>query len=197
MKTEFKVIEPVVAWVAFSPQERHFEQALNFTLKHEGGLSTYPADRGNRGGNATNFGITQQTYNAFRREQGLPLRNTRELLQEEARTIYYEKFWKVSKSDILPHPLSMIHFDTAVNIGPARANKMLQDSLGVTPDGIIGPVTKRALLKSDKQQIVKEYLNLREQYYRDIASSGNNRVFLKGWLNRVQDLRRAIRETLS
>lgn len=47
-----------------------FEACLPFVLKEEGGYSNTPGDHGG----ATNYGIIQREYNAYRDKKGLILR---------------------------------------------------------------------------------------------------------------------------
>ena len=49
---------------------QNFQKALKLVLAHEGGWSDHPEDPGG----ATNFGVTQRVYDAFRRNRGNPRR---------------------------------------------------------------------------------------------------------------------------
>ncbi len=170
-----------------------YERALRFVLHAEGGINASAADSGNRGGNVTNHGVTQAVYNDWRREKGLPYRSTREITLNEVKELYYEDFWLASGSNLLPYPLDVIHFDAAVNKGPRRAILLLQRSLGVKEDGLIGNKTKSAYLKAEKTQLTKKYLHVRAKYYKDISAKNQNQIFLRGWLNRLTALEKFIR----
>ena len=78
---------------------RHsFPEALTLVLRHEGGYVNHPDDPGG----ATNKGVTQGTYNAFRRSRGLPTRSVRELTGDELKTVYRQNYWDKVLGDDLP-----------------------------------------------------------------------------------------------
>ena len=56
-----------------------FAQALPVILKHEGGYVTDPVDRGG----ATNFGVTQATYDAWRASVREKVRPVKEITTDE------------------------------------------------------------------------------------------------------------------
>lgn len=166
-----------------------YDYCLRHVLGAEGGLSDHPLD----GGGRTNFGVTQDTYDDYRMSHGRPVRPVDEIEREEVRQIYWT-YWRDGKCSQLPEPLDLYVFDMAVNSGARRAIKTLQQCLGVTPDGIYGPQTDRALKEEVASgtigHIADAYLNLREDYYEIIVERNpSQHVFLHGWLNRVDRLR--------
>lgn len=117
-----------------------FQQVIALVLKHEGGFQNVPSDRGNwttgvvgqgelRG---TNFGISAMAY---------PSLDIRSLTREQAVAIYHRDYWQLVRGDELPFALACVTMDAAVNSGPRRAIEWLQRALGVTADGVLGPVT--------------------------------------------------------
>jgi len=170
-----------------------FEKALSHVLRFEGGYSDHPHDPGG----ATNFGITQATYDAWRSSQGLMLVPVKDITRQEVETIYRERYWQPARCDELPASLRLLHFDAAVNCGVANAIKFLQRALGVTADGIIGPITRRALQNAPESLLAHDLLWERLRYYHAISARSRPdgrdlRVFLLGWLARVLDLRSRI-----
>ncbi|MEW6492094.1 MAG: S8 family serine peptidase [Cyanobacteriota bacterium] len=158
-----------------SVQPADFAKALAFVLRWEGGYSNHPSDPGG----ATNKGITQNTYNAYRTSKGLAAQDVRLITQQEVEDIYFTRYWKASGSDQLTSRLAMVHFDTAVNMGVGGASSLLQQA--------------RQSSNGDEMSVVRRYLDLREARYRAIvANSPSMGVFLQGWLNRLNDLRRAV-----
>jgi lysozyme family protein len=112
-------------------------------MKHEGGFTRNPKDRGNwtsgtigvgelRG---TNRGISAMRY---------PTEDIANLTRTRARALYHADFWNAVRGDELPPALAPMVFDFAVNSGPARAVPMLQQVLLVQADGVIGPRTLAA-----------------------------------------------------
>lgn len=142
-----------------------FATALTQVLRYEGGFVQDPDDPGG----ATNRGVTQGTYDSWRRRQGLPVRPVREIGNEEVSAIYREDYWFKSGADKLPMPLALVHFDTAVNMGVGAANALLAGAKGDTA----------------------AYLDLRrERYQKIIQARPTSAKFLKGWLARVESLAR-------
>lgn len=167
-----------------------FNQALPFVLRMEGGYVDDPDDRGG----ATNYGVTQATYDAWNDSRGHPRRPVKQITKTEVDAIYHSRYWVDGKCDALPWPLSAAHFDACVNHGIGNAAKMLQQAVGATVDGEIGPKTlaaaARAWTKSD--DVLEDLLWTRLDFYYRI-SKGTQVKFLRGWLRRVIHLR----ETLS
>jgi len=74
--------------VEFNSMNEHFELALSFTRKWEGGFVNHPADPGGK----TNFGITQRVFDAWRKSWGLPTLDVRMIGREEVAQIYFHNY---------------------------------------------------------------------------------------------------------
>lgn len=143
-----------------------FEIALGYTLKFEGGYVNNPVDPGG----ATNKGITQSVYDAYRVQKNLPKQHVKLIFDTEVKEIYLNQYWNVAGCDKLEDKLSIVVFDAAVNHGPGRAKKWLM----ITTDP-------------------KKYLDIRQEFFKKIvANKPSQSIFLKGWLNRVEGLRKII-----
>lgn len=165
------------------------DAALAFVLRWEGGFVDHPADPGGR----TNKGVTQKVYDAWRRRQGLAPQDVRRITNEEVHAIYQADYWIPPRCDLLDEPLDVVQFDTAVNMGVGRAVRLLQSSAGCGVDGDFGPGTKRAVEGCDRGELLVRYCNAREAFYRRLAAKKPELgVFLKGWLNRLNALRRRL-----
>lgn len=137
-----------------------FRKALDFILAAEGGYVNNPNDFGGE----TNFGITKSTYDAYRKQKSLPKQSVKFISSNEIEEIYYKKYYLASGADKLTDKkLALVHFDTAVNMGISRANNLLTLSHGN----------------------VQEYLRLRKDKYIQFANVPSQKIFLKGWLNRI------------
>lgn len=165
-----------------------FDEAMKFVLRWEGGFVDHPADPGGR----TNKGVTQLVYQRWRERQGLPPRDVKLIDDAEVKAIYESGYWIPPRCDLLSGPLDLVQFDTAVNMGPGRAVRFLQQAVGCGVDGDFGPNTERAVQRCDPGTAVTAYCDVREQFYRRIvANKPSQQVFLKGWLNRLNSLRKA------
>lgn len=101
-----------------------FSDALAFVLKWEGGYTVSPGDPGG----ATNMGITQFTYDSWRRSRGLPKQSVAHLTREEAAEIYRTRYWDAVGCSTMPPALALMAFDCAVNQGVGRAKELLKVS---------------------------------------------------------------------
>lgn len=167
-----------------------FGEALAFTLLWEGGYAHVAGDRGG----ATNRGVTQAVYDDYRRSIHRPTRPVRALDDEELHAIYRERYWIAARCHRIPdRALAIAVFDFAVNSGVGRATRFLQDMVGVVADGQIGSVTLAALDRALKRdpKLAGRYIDEREDFLRRIAR-GQQAKFLKGWIRRVEDLRRYV-----
>jgi lysozyme family protein len=139
--------------------EGTFDRALKFVLEHEGFKSDHPSDPGGR----TVFGICARSYpQEVERMWTMQYDVARELAAE----IYRRDYWSKAGCDGLSWPFDLIQFDTAVNMGVAKANALLA-----------------------KSPAWKDYLLLRIASY---ASYKHFNTFGRGWVNRVIDLYKLI-----
>lgn len=165
----------------------NFKEALTFSLRWEGGYSNHPSDKGG----ATNKGVTQATYNTYRLGKGQAIRDVRHLLEAEMYEIYHDSYWMPAKCDILPRKLAIAHFDWCINSGVAQGSKDLQGIVGTTPDGIIGSKSISAiqgyLTRHGELRLLIAYSQKRHFHYVNWAK-GSQKVFLQGWLNRLNSL---------
>ena len=69
--------------------------------------------------------------------------------------------------------------------------KIPQRILGVKEDGIVGNKTLEALNAQDPDKLFQVIYEARKKYLNDITiSRPANKRFLRGWLNRLEDIRR-------
>lgn len=166
-----------------------FIASLPFVLRWEGGFVDHPKDPGGR----TNKGVTQKVYDAWRRRQGLPVRDVKRLEDTELQRIYEAGYWIPPRCDLLARQLDLVHFDTAVNMGPGRAVRFLQKAAGCGVDGDFGGQTEKAVQACDLGDLIARYCATREAYYRELARRDPDLgAFLKGWLNRLNALRHEV-----
>lgn len=166
-----------------------FEQSLPFVLRWEGGYVNHPADPGG----ATNKGVTQKVYDGWRLRNGLPAQDVRDLSEPELQRIYEEGYWRPPRCDALPRMLDLVHFDTAVNMGPGRAVRFLQRAVGTGVDGDFGAGTLKAVEAADLGDALIAYCDTRQRYYESLVEAKPAlAVFRKGWMNRLNALRAEI-----
>jgi len=159
-----------------------FEECLKFTLPWEGGYVNNPYDSGG----ATNYGVTQETYNEYLMRHGKRSRDVRDITMEEISAIYREMYWDALDCDkLFVAPLDLVMFDTAVNFGVVGAVEFLQEALNVEVDGDFGPVTKQALGKASSVESA-ELICYGRLSYRDyrVMQKSSQHIFHSGWIRR-------------
>lgn len=154
-----------------------FEFALKFVLEREGGFVINPRDPGGM----TNMGVTKAVWEAFCRRP-VTEDEMRGLRVDDVTPLYHDKYWNALKCDDFDNGLDLCVFDAAVNQGPSRAARMLQTTIGLPVDGIIGPRTIEAAADIPTQGLISDYCATRRQTYRRAA---NFELFGKGWLARL------------
>jgi lysozyme family protein len=157
------------------------ESLISKVIEREGSYVNHPNDHGG----PTNWGITQGTLSAWRK-QPVTAFQVQTLSQTEARHIYRDQYFRGLEDVTDPQVLEFL-FDYAVNSGPKRAVKALQTILGVMPDGEFGPISKAALAKVDQATLYPFLICERlDNYMRIMARDPSQVVFGEGWANRVK-----------
>lgn len=172
-----------------------FAKGLEIVLKNEGGFVDHPSDPGG----ATNMGVTQATYDDYRRHVGQPARPVKQIEGREINEIYLNGYWMPAACGEMPNEaLALVTFDAAVNLGPRIAIKLLQQAAGVpeaSVDGSFGAGTRARILQAaaNTPALIEACLAGRERYYRRLVQS-NPRLsaFIKGWMNRLVALRASV-----
>lgn len=155
----------------------NWDEALKHILKYEGGYVNHPADPGGM----TNLGVTKRVWEEW---TGKPATEAdmRALTPELVGPLYKKRYWDAVSGDLLPSGVDLCVFDCAVNAGVGRASKFLQQAVGVTADGQIGPKTLEAVTKMPADELVEKFCNLRETHYKSLPTFD---TFGKGWMNRL------------
>ena len=153
--------------------------ALAAVLHHEGGWSNHKDDPGGM----TNLGCTKATWEKW---CGRPVTEAemRALSPADVSPLYKEKYWDKVKGDELPAGVDYVVFDTAINSGPGRAAKLLQETIGTTPDGAIGPLTLRAIAAMPAKDIINSFQDRRLAYLQTLPTWS---TFGRGWARRVEE----------
>lgn len=188
--------------IVATPIDSQADALISSVFKAEGGYSTDKLDTGNYYSGkfvGTNHGISAPTLAAYLGRtptvadmKGLDKQKAREIAKNQ----YFDRF----NISTLPADLQEIVFH-AVFMGETRGVRAMQNLLGLTPDGIMGPNTKKAMAKASftKEQYKDEYLRELEfgtptinpttsiPYSKPSATWGARG---KGWTNRYEKLAR-------
>ena len=163
--------------------QNNFERSLALVLQHEGGYVNHPSDPGGR----TNLGVTQRVWEEY---VGHPVDEAemRSLTKEMVAPLYKKNYWDAVRGDQLPCGADYLAFDFAVNAGSFRCVKTIQRALNITADGVIGPVTVKAIQDTNAEDFINNFSAAKESFYRGLTTFP---TFGKGWLNRVAEGKKA------
>ena len=159
----------------------NFDKSLEFVLKSEGHFVNDSRDPGGM----TNLGITQRVLEEWL-GHAVDEKTMRNLTPEQVAPIYKAKYWMACYAPQLKVGIDYLMFDAAVNMGPGRAVKLMQECIGCVPDGIIGPRTFQLLDQKKPEDIVDAFSKRKTSYYESLKTFP---VFGKGWLKRVEDVK--------
>jgi lysozyme family protein len=159
-------------------------KALDKVILSEGSRYTnHPADRGG----PTKYGITLATLKSLPKYTLAEAGTVAGLTLPEARNIYLTLY--ASPFTFIDDPLTFSFlFNAAVQHGVKGATKIMQRSLGIEDDGVIGPQTRAAVnnaLQNPAEFLAKLIAERCEYYANILMKDHSQRVFAAGWLNRI------------
>lgn len=150
-----------------------FDEAFHRLLGHEGGYSDHPDDPGGK----TMWGVTERVARAAGYTGDM-----RAFPVDMAKSIYRRQYWTPARCDELPAAVRFDLFDAAVNSGVGQAVKWLQEALGVTADGSLGPMTLAAANAANPQALVARMVGERLEAMTDMRGWAS---FSRGWGKRL------------
>lgn len=160
----------------------NFDRCLDLVLIHEGGFVDHSQDPGG----ITNMGVTKKAWEEYVGHD-VTKEEMRSLTVAEITPFYRKGYWDACKCDDLHAGVDYAVFDLAVNAGPGRAAKFLQEAVGATPDGRIGPRTLAAAADFGANLIISKICDRRESYYRSLPHFP---TFGRGWLKRNEEVQK-------
>lgn len=180
-----------------------------YIKKWEGGFVNDPADSGG----ATNMGVTIATFEAYCKRKAYPrptVERLKRLSEKEWLDILKTMFWDRWKADaIKSQKVANILVDWVWGSG-SHGILIPQRLLGVKVDGVVGEKTLEALNAQDPDKFFQAVFEARKKFLQDITVGSirryearigrkatgaellkhTNKRFLKGWLNRLEDIKR-------
>lgn len=161
-----------------------------YIKKWEGGFVHDPTDRGG----PTNMGITMATYEGYCRRKGYPQPTIERLIRlteaewtEILKTMFWDR-WIADRID--SQSVANILVDWVWMSG-SHGIKIPQRLLGVRVDGVVGDKTLERLNAQDPDRFFRVVFDARKRFFYDIVDARPaNRRFLRGWINRLEDIKR-------
>lgn len=165
-----------------------FNKCIEVIFRNEGGYVFHSADPGGE----TNMGITDRLDGIIDGLIDIDGDKTgdvevKNMSKEQAKQIYYRVFWLQMNLWLINDERVVLQiFDFGINAGIKRAIKTAQKIACVKVDGIMGRITAKAINEYDGD-FLKDYKHARKVYYEYLADKKPKlRIFLNGWLNRVE-----------
>ena len=173
-----------------------FEKIFNFMLAVEGG---YTNDKNDKGGETT-WGITKEEarrngYNG----------SMKDLTKEFAKKILEKDYYLKNRlNEVKNNKIALSICDWSFNSGKwatKKAQVTLNKYFGydLVVDGIFGSKTIKALNEVEEQgkseEFLRDYHSIQRKFYHSIVEyNSTQKVFLTGWLNRVDRKEKYLKE---
>ena len=159
-------------------------------LKWEGGWSNDKADKGG----PTMKGVTLAVYTAYRSKLGKrppTQQDLKNITKEEWEDIFKSMYWDRWKADQIKNQSIANLLVDWTWVSGSYGIIYPQRLLGLVADGVVGPKTLNAINNYLNQKVLFDKLwERRKQHFISIANSRpENKKFLKGWLNRLNDFK--------
>ena len=148
------------------PQAFAFVSLWEWSNRKDGGYTNDPVDPGGE----TRWGISKKSY---------PDIDIKSLTKEEALIIYEKDYWLKIGADKMEKRLAIACFDSAVNCGVGRTRSWLVEL----------EKEKERNPQRSADWFARWMIQRRTQYYLDLVKKKPAlNKYIKGWLNRVNDL---------
>jgi len=174
-------------------QKADYKKYVPFILRWEGGVSDNAADRGG----LTYKGITYKTYNALckivlKKE---PHREHFLSMTDEEVSLFVKFFWDKSTNNNQIASQKIAEAITSWFWGSGKLGLMWYQQMlnkefncKLVDDGVIGRASIEAINSIDADDLFQMSIKYRYNRFHQICKQNpSQKVFLKGWLNRLQD----------
>jgi len=165
-----------------------FEILANKLFKWEGGFSDDPVDRGG----ATNRGVTLATWHSVGYDKDgdgdIDREDVRLLSPADCREVLRRCYWNRWRGDEINDEAVAAMLVDWLWCSGRWGIVIPQRILGVTADGVAGPVTIRRVNQADASRFLIRIYNSRLAFIRNIIRNDpSQKKFEKGWMRRLND----------
>ncbi len=156
-----------------------FDQCFEVVMEIEGFGSV--VDDPDDNGGLTKWGISKNAHPELSDD------DIRNLTKEKAKAIYKRKYWDLAAARSLPAFVRLSVFDACVHHGVPGGPKLMQKAANVDlarleVDGVIGPLSQKAIKKLDPKSFV---INLSMQRLRLFQRHEDYEKYGNGWTKRL------------
>ncbi|MBR1658178.1 MAG: hypothetical protein IJ697_06905 [Synergistaceae bacterium] len=183
--------------------QEKFDRSIAFYLKWEGGrnfsiVDGKPVIKSNAKadlGGATAYGVTLATLKTAFKNGIVSHDDICRLTVNEAKLIYRKNYWDKYSWEQLTWPVCLCCLDCCINHGGFASilqRAVIDCGQSVVVDGKFGPKTFAALKVCEPTRLARAIYEQRKVYYEKIvARNSTQKVHLKGWLRRADDMAQA------
>lgn len=173
----------------FPEAQKPISLELQWKRATKKGFSNHPNDTGG----ATMCGVTIAAYKRYRKLKGRSeptVTDLKNITLDEWLDILRVFYWDKMKADgIKNQSIANLCVDNVWGSGAAYI-KQIQLVAGTKPDGIVGAKTLAAINGANQRQLFTKLWNKRQLFYNNLVlARPANKVFLKGWNNRLKDFK--------
>ncbi|CAD8192757.1 unnamed protein product [Paramecium octaurelia] len=161
-----------------------FYACLKYIKESEGGDVNHKSDRGG----ATRQGVSQNAYNLQQKELGNkgPYKSVFDLKASEIEDFYYYQYKRYNVDKIDDINSRYLYYDALILQGPGKAAKMAQSVCNIKVDGCFGKNSIASVNSMNQKDFQLKFTNQRREHFNNIVKNNpTQKVFFKGWINRV------------
>ena len=182
-----KLVPILLKWEAGAAPQATVE--AQWAIAKRKGFSNHPNDTGG----ATMCGITIGTYKRYRQSNGKPeptVNDLKNITLNEWTDILRTYYWdKMRADEIRNQSVANLCVDNVWGSGTGYI-KQIQRVCKVHTDGIVGPKTLAAINNANQRELFGRLWEHRRVFYLNLTiARPSNKVFLKGWNNRLYDFK--------
>ena len=172
----------------------NYQNMIPFIMKWEGGLSKNPNDYYAKfpvdaSGYHTNKGIAWKVYSSVYGSDANSKKRWYNITPQEWGVFYKKNYWDKLQGDLIKSQrIADVLVNWAWGSGISTPSKAIQRIVGVTPDGVIGAKTVKAINEGNEAQIFAKLQKANLDFFDNLTKKKEFAMFKTGWDNRLKDL---------
>lgn len=172
----------------------NFRNIIPFILKWEGGLSKnkndfyakYPVDAS---GYHTNKGVAWKVFSSVYGSGADSKKRFYAMLPQDWEVFFKKNYWDKMQGDLIKSQrIADVLANWAWGSGTSIPSKAIQRILGITPDGVLGAKSVKAINEANEPQLFAKLQKANLDFFDNLTKKPEYAMFKKGWDNRLKDL---------
>lgn len=172
----------------------NYQNIIPFIMKWEGGLSKNPNDYYAKfpvdsSGYHTNKGIAWKVFSSVYGSDANAKKRWYNITPQDWAVFYKKNYWDKMQGDLIKSQrIADVLVNWAWGSGTSIPSKAIQRIVGVTPDGVIGAKTVKAINEGNEAQIFAKLQKANLDFFDNLTKKPEYSMFKTGWDNRLKDL---------